>query len=143
MSPRDLQHCRFLPYRWSYMVAIVLTVLHYLCLVALLSIMAAFAIRPHESLVVPIVVALVVCLGTWFVAFLRRRMVRCPLCKGTPLLDSKAATHVKARRLRPLNHGTTAVFGILFTQRFQCMYCGTPYDLLKPSSSRRRVEDAG
>ena len=93
--------------------------------------------RPRDSMVAPLIVAIVLCAVTWFVAFLRRRSVRCPLCKGTPLLDSRASRHVKARRLPPFNHGTTAVLGVIFTQRFRCMYCGTPYDMLKPRSPQR------
>src|SRR5690606_31426555 len=113
------------------------TVLHYLCVVALLSLLAILLSRPSEAMLQPVLVALVLSLVTWLVAFLRRRNVRCPLCKGTPLLDSRAVTHRGARRLRPLNYGNTAVLSVLFTHRFRCMYCGTCYDLLKPPATRR------
>jgi len=73
---------------------------------------------------------------SWVLCFLKRRSARCPLCKGTPFLDTGALTHRKASRLFPLNHGTSAVLSTLFTQRFRCMYCGTRYDLLKRHSSR-------
>ena len=81
--------------------------------------------------------ALAASLATWLISYLRRRSARCPLCKGSPLLESGAVKHAKAYRLRPFNHGATAVLGILFLNRFRCMYCGTPYDLLKRSSIAR------
>jgi hypothetical protein len=85
----------------------------------------------------PLVIAFVASLVSWLVSFLRRRSARCPLCKGSPLLDSGAVKHAKAYRLPPLGYAATAVLGILFLSRFRCMYCGTPYDLLKRSSSAR------
>ena len=72
----------------------------------------------------------------------RRRSARCPLCKGSPLYDSGAVKHAKAHRMRPLNHGATAVLSILFLNRFRCMYCGTPYDMLKaPSTARHKHQE--
>ena len=65
-----------------------------------------------------------------------RRSARCPLCKGTPYLNTGALTHRNATRLFPLNHGTSALLSSLITQRFRCMYCGTRFDLLKRRSSR-------
>ncbi len=137
MSPvRDSKY-RSLPHRRPYHIAVFFTVLHYLCVVAFLSILGVFASRPSEAMLRPVLGMLVLCLATWFVAFLRRRKVRCPLCKGTPLLDSRAVAHPAARRWKPLNYGNTAVLGVLFTHRFRCMYCGTSFDLLKSAGSRR------
>lgn len=68
----------------------------------------------------------------WFVAFFKRRSALCPLCKGTPLLNSRAFTHTRAWRMWPCNHGTTAILSIMATQKFRCMYCGSDFDLLKP-----------
>lgn len=68
----------------------------------------------------------------WFIAFFKRRSAFCPLCKGTPLINSGARAHVRAKRIFPFNHGTTATLSILATQRFRCMYCGSDFDLLKP-----------
>ncbi len=133
---RDSRY-RSLPHRRPYHIAVFFAVLHYLCVVAFLSILGVFASRPGEAMLMPVLGALVLCLATWFVAFLKRRKVCCPLCKGTPLLDSRAVTHPGARRLKPLNHGNTAVLDVLFTHRFRCMYCGTSFDLLKAPGSRR------
>jgi hypothetical protein len=123
-------------------VAVLFTVLHYLCLVATITFTVILAMNPRQEAATPVFIGLGVSMLTWFIAFFRRRSARCPLCKGTPLLNTRASTHVKATRVYPLNHGTTAVLSILFTHRFRCMYCGTPYDLLKvPSSSRHGLNE--
>jgi hypothetical protein len=68
----------------------------------------------------------------WLIAFFKRRAACCPLCKGTPLLNSGAMPHQRARRLPPFNHGVSAMLSIMVRQRFHCMYCASEYDLLKP-----------
>jgi hypothetical protein len=120
-------------------IAVFFTLVHYLCLIALATCGVILALHPSPTVISPLAASAVASLATWLVAFLKRRGARCPLCKGTPLLDTGAAKHAKAFRLRPLNHGSTAVLGILFLHRFRCMYCGTAYDLLKrPTQERRR-----
>ena len=69
---------------------------------------------------------------TTLISFLNRRKVLCPLCKGTPLAGSRAHVHPKATRIFPLDHATSAVFSLIFTQTFRCMYCASRFDLLKP-----------
>ncbi|WP_265594139.1 hypothetical protein [Haloferula sp. BvORR071] len=120
-----------------YNVAVTLTLLHYLCVVGFLTSLVILSLNPKVDSV-ELLIGFVVATGvTWLIAYLKRRSARCPLCKGTPLLDTGASKHAKAYRLRPLNYGSTAVLGILFLHRFRCMYCGTPYDLLKKPSSQR------
>ena len=68
----------------------------------------------------------------WLAAFFKRRSTLCPLCKGTPLLNGGALPHVRAWRIWPFNHGTTATLSIIACQKFRCMYCGSDFDLLKP-----------
>jgi hypothetical protein len=117
--------------------AVLFTLVHYLCLIAVLTCLVIVLLDPARAPVTPLIASAAAALVTWLIAFIRRRSARCPLCKGSPLFDSGAVKHSKAHRLPPLNHGTTAVLGILFTNRFRCMYCGTPYDLLKRSSTQR------
>jgi len=74
---------------------------------------------------------------TWLFSFLKRRNARCPLCKGTPYLNTGAAPHREAVRIPPLNHGITAMLSTILRLRFRCMYCGTPYDFLKPTHKSR------
>ena len=123
--------------------AIFFTLVHYLCGIAFITCVVILLLHPTPmTMVKPLVASALALAVTWLISFLRRRSARCPLCKGSPLLDSGAAKHAKAFRLRPFNHGTTAVLGILFLNRFRCMYCGTPYDLQKRSAVERRRDQA-
>jgi hypothetical protein len=119
----------------SLSVAVFFTLLHYLCVIGFLTSVGIIMAYPTARSVPPATAFAAASLVTWFVSFVRRRSARCPLCKGSPLYDSGAAKHVKALRVRPLSYGTTAVFSILFLNRFRCMYCGTPCDMLKAPSS--------
>lgn len=118
-------------------VAVFFALIHYLCLIAFLTCVVIVILNPKPESIPPMIAAAIASALTWLVSFFRRRSARCPLCKGTPLLGGGAVKHAKAYRLRPLNHATTSVLGILFLHRFRCMYCGTPYDVLKPSSNQR------
>jgi hypothetical protein len=120
-----------------YQFAVFFMLVHYLSIVALITCVVIFFLHPKQASVPPLIGSILATLFTWIVAFVKRRSVRCPLCKGSPLLDGGAVKHAKAYRLPPLNYGNTAVMGILFLSRFRCMYCGTPYDLLKKPSSQR------
>ena len=71
---------------------------------------------------------------TGIIAHFARRSARCPLCQGSPLLNSGALAHRNSYHLPLLSHGTTATLSLLATRRFQCMYCGARYDLFKPLS---------
>lgn len=73
----------------------------------------------------------------WIIGVFKRRSAYCPLCRGTPLINSQARVHTRATRLPPFNHGFTALLSILATHRFRCMYCGTDYDLFKGIARRR------
>lgn len=133
-----LTRARSIHNKQPFAIAVFFTLLHYLCVLGLITCIVILAISPTPRTVIPpLVISFAASLVTWLISFLRRRSARCPLCKGSPLLESGAVKHSRAYRLPPLNHGATAVFGILFLNRFRCMYCGTPYDLLKKSSSAR------
>jgi DNA-directed RNA polymerase subunit RPC12/RpoP len=113
-------------------VAVFLTSLHYLGLVATAAALGGFFLRPSPLASRLLVAGLVFSAITWLISYFKRRAVHCPLCKGTPLINSGAMPHARARRLLPLNHGVSAVLSIMASQKFRCMYCGTDYDLLKP-----------
>ncbi|MDB4508295.1 hypothetical protein N9051_01795 [Akkermansiaceae bacterium] len=68
----------------------------------------------------------------WFISLFKRRKARCPLCKGTSFLNTGAHVHEKATKLPLLNHGQSNMISTIFGQRFRSMYCGMPYDFLKP-----------
>ena len=137
--PADLvSRARSIHNKQPFSVAVFFTLLHYLCLIGMITCLVLVIASPaKQPLVTPLVASVVATLVTWLISYIRRRSARCPLCKGSPLLESGAVKHAKAYRLRPLNHGATAVLSILFLNRFRCMYCGTHYDLLKRSSIDR------
>jgi len=137
LAPETSSRSRSVHDKRPYNIAVLLTLLHYLCVVGLVTSVVIFVIHPVNDCVPPLIASVLACAFTWLVAFLKRRSARCPLCKGSPLLDTGASKHAKAYRLKPLNYGTTAVLGIIFLHRFRCMYCGTPFDLLKKPSRER------
>jgi len=127
---------RSVPYRKAYYTACLWTILHLFSVVSTLSAIVMFFLH-HKSANIGnfkrIIIAGVVCsLITLIVSFTKRRSARCPLCIGTPLLNTGALAHKRSFALGPLNEGFTAVLSIACTQKFRCMYCGTRYDLLKP-----------
>lgn len=105
--------------------------IHCLGLVVSLTALAAVFLHPHA--LAPWIMAGGLAFSglMWLIAYFKRRSATCPLCKGTPLVNSGAMPHVRARRIWPLNHGVSAMLSIMATQRFRCMYCGSDYDLLK------------
>jgi hypothetical protein len=137
---------RSVPHTSPYRVTALLSLLYYLTLVGLFTslvmLVRKYFLRHGD---VTDLLALFLCfilasVIIWITSYIQRRSVKCPLCKGTPLLDTAAAKHIKARRIWPLNYGTTAVLRVTFTQSFRCMYCGTPYDLTRKPSHRIRVK---
>jgi len=127
-----------LPHRRPFVAAALLALLHCLLGVALVALAWVFLVRGDPA-AGPWLLATAIALAlAWLVALPVRRAARCPLCRGTPLLDTRAAPHPKASRVAPLNHGTTALLSLAFRHRFRCMFCGTPFDLLKRRPSRRQ-----
>ncbi len=108
--------------------------IHYLGIVGTVTALTCYVRQPSQLASLLVAGGLVFSACTWMVAFFKRRATFCPLCKGTPLVNSGAHTHAKAIRFFPLNHGTSAMISIITTQKFRCMYCGSDYDLLKPPS---------
>lgn len=78
---------------------------------------------------------------TWLIALLKRRAAKCPLCKGTPLINCGALAHSRAKRIYPFNHGVSAVISVIFTRKFRCMYCGSDFALIKTRSRLRKLQD--
>jgi hypothetical protein len=137
-----VSRARSLPSARPFRVAVFFTSLHYLAILATLTALGMIITHPSQLASGFFVGGLVTGGITWLVAFFKRRSTTCPLCRGTPLLNTGARTHARAWRMFPLNHGTTAIVSILCCQRFRCMYCGSDYDLLKPSSRLHgHVED--
>jgi hypothetical protein len=127
---------RSVPHKKPFVRAVLASLLFYLGLIAVVTSAIAFLSSSPElkqgaaHLLVGLLAA---CCILWFVAFFMRRSAICPLCKSPPFLDNQALKHEKAYRCKPFNYGTTAILNVLVAQRWRCMHCGTPFDLLKPA----------
>lgn len=62
-------------------------------------------------------------------------MTKCALCHGTPLLGKKCRKHLLANKLPGLTYRASAILHLVFTGRFRCMYCSTPFRLGRKSQS--------
>jgi len=136
------QRARSVPYKHAFVVAVIATLLFYLGIIALITCAVAFFAVSKElkqgagytfAIILPVTAFF------WVISYFKRRKATCPLCKCTPFLDNLAHKHQKSFRLRPLNYGTTAVLNAVFTQRWRCMYCGTPFDILKLKKGQEDV----
>jgi len=135
-------NARSLPHRRAFVWAGLLVVLCWLLTLGALTLGYLMLARGRAEVLPWFIATAVAVLLVWTIGYLVRRAARCPLCQGTPLLDNPAAKHRKALRLPPLNHGGTAVLHLLLTHRFRCMYCGTPFDLLRKHDRRAAGRDA-
>ncbi len=136
-----LPRARSLPSSRPFNVAAFFAALQYM---GMITVVTAFLVMFHEpsQLAVRVIVgAIVFSAAMWLIAFFKRRSARCPLCKGSPLINSGARAHSRAKRVYPFNHGVSATLSILATQTFRCMYCGSDFDLLKTPSHLRGSKD--
>jgi hypothetical protein len=145
LSQKETQvsRLRSVPHRKPFVQAVFLYAIHFIGVLASVTTFVVFLIEPSKLATR----VLVLCLGfsaiTWLIAYFKRRSTHCPLCKGTPLINSGALPHKKAVRFFPLNHGVTAILSIIATQKFRCMDCGTCYDMLKsPAHLRGKNQQA-
>lgn len=136
MRPQ-ISRLRSVPDRQPFVRAVFLSSMHYMGILATATTITVFLLEPSPMATK----VLIVCLGftavTWLLAWFKRCATHCPLCKGTPLINTGAITHKKATRIFPFNHGVSATLAIIATQKFRCMYCGTGFDILKDPSHLR------
>jgi hypothetical protein len=132
---------RSVPYRSPYVVAAILGLINFCGAVAILTTLPMFILRPSPLGVRILVASVIFYFVTATASFLKRRHVLCPLCKGTPLSNTRAHVHPKAFRIFPLDYGTSSMIALLFTQTFRCMYCGARFDLLKRRPERKLLAD--
>lgn len=143
------QRARSVPYKRLFVTAVLATVLFYLALIAFLTAIVTFFLAPVElkrGAAYTLVGLLPICAFLWTISYFKRRKATCPLCKCTPFLDNLAHKHQKSFRVKPFNYGTTAILNVVLTQRWRCMYCGTPFDILKSKKGHDYVaykEDKG
>ena len=135
---------RSLPSSGPFNVAAFFSALQYMGMITVITAFILMLLEPSQLAVKVIVSAILFSVVMWLIGFFKRRSARCPLCKGTPLMNSGAHAHSRATRIFPFNHGVSATLSILATQTFRCMYCGSDFDLLKtPSHLRGSREEDG
>lgn len=138
MQPkRSVDGYRSLFHKRAFVSASVLALLQYLSLIAAITLGFILTQARETPVTISFISAIGVFVLSWIIGYFHRSSAKCPLCKGTPLLDSAAVKHKNAFKVRPLNYGTTAQVSLLMSHRFRCMYCGTGFDLLRKSSSSR------
>ena len=135
-KPKALR-ARSLPSSRPFSVAAFFSALHYFGLITTATAFVLFLSEPSQLASKVIVGGLAFSGVTWMIAFFKRRCAYCPLCKGTPMINSGALAHSRASRIYPFNHGVSATLSIIATQTFRCMYCGSDFDLLKKPSYQR------
>lgn len=121
-----------MPYKRPFITALLISAFFYLLLIGTGAALFALMVGPNKNAASLLIGFAGFSAFLWFFSFFKRRSCPCPLCKGTPLLDSGATRHEKAVRFFPLNYGTSNVIRSIARQHFRCQFCGTPFDLLKP-----------
>lgn len=127
---------RTVPYRGPYAWAQILTLFNHAAAVAVLTCVPILLLEPTPRNTKILMGCVAAYIFTSLISFLHRRKVLCPLCKGTPLAASRAHVHPKATRIFPLDHATSALLSLIFTQTFRCMHCASRFDLLKPKPGK-------
>ncbi len=58
---------------------------------------------------------------------------KCALCHGSPLMGKNCRKHVLANKIPFLTYRASTLLHVLFTGRFRCMFCSTPFRLGRKS----------
>jgi hypothetical protein len=110
-------------------VIVLLALTTYLALPATLYFTARLVMEPGagwESWTLGSLVALV---GSLVMGIVLSAMTKCTLCHGTPLLGTSCRKHPLANKLPLLTYRASTILHVLFTGRFRCMFCSTPFRL--------------
>jgi hypothetical protein len=75
------------------------------------------------------VAGLITFTGSLVLGLLLSATTRCSLCHGTPLLGKNCRKHTIANKLPFLTYRASAILHLIFTGRFRCMFCSTPFRL--------------
>ena len=134
------QRARSLPHKYHYRVSVWWATLFCLLVLSILTAGVGFALNGTQFNAFLLIGLIFAAIPVWALGFLARKKASCPLCKGTPFLDSQASKHVKAVRVFPFNYGTTNLLRAFITRRFRCHFCGTPFDMLKTNLTLNREE---
>lgn len=79
------------------------------------------------------VISLTTLMVSLIVGTILSAMTKCALCHGNPMLGKNCRKHTLANKIPFLTYRASAVLHLLFTGRFRCMFCSTPFRLGKKS----------
>ena len=126
---------RSVPFPRPFLKAAFFSALLLLSLVGSITSIVALVILQTQKAAFIAIASILATITIWVISIFVRKSARCPLCQGTPYFNGGAHKHEKATKLPLINHGMSNVIRTLVIQTFRCMYCGQPYDLLKPVSN--------
>jgi hypothetical protein len=73
--------------------------------------------------------SLIALVGSLVLGTVLSAVTKCGLCHGTPMLGKNCRKHVLANKLPCLTYRASAILHLIFTGKFRCMYCSTPFRL--------------
>ena len=73
--------------------------------------------------------SLIAFVGSLVVGTVLSAMTKCSLCHGSPMLGKRCRKHVLANKLPCFTYRASAILHLIFTGKFRCMYCSTPFRL--------------
>lgn len=113
----------------------------YLALPATLYFTIRLLLEPQGDWQKPALGSLIALAVSLILGTLLSAITKCGLCHGAPLMGKNCRKHVLANKLPCLTYRASAILHLIFTGKFRCMFCSTPYRLgtrTESSSHSRR-----
>lgn len=130
-APVRVRRCRHHPRPWKVVCGASLLMLAFLAFITFAWFGGELLLKGDPQKGVYSLVALAVFGMARVLAFLNNRHLTCTLCHGTLLHEKRCLKHAEATRIPGLSYRAATVLSALCTGGFRCMYCGTPYRLVK------------
>ena len=73
--------------------------------------------------------ALITLVASMVLGIVLSAITKCSLCHGTPFFVNRCRKHALANKLPLLSFRASCLAHMLFTWKFRCMFCSTPYRL--------------
>jgi hypothetical protein len=106
-----------------------LALITYAAVPATLYFTARLIIAPDAGWQIWTVGSLVALVVSLVLGILLSATTKCTLCHGTPLMGNKCRKHTLANKLPLLTYRASSIVHLIFTGKFRCMFCSTPYRL--------------
>ena len=106
-----------------------LTLIMYAALPTTLYCTARLIMEPQAGWQMWALGSLITLVASLVLGILLSAITKCTLCHGTPFFWNRCRKHALANKLPFLSYRTSAIVHLLFTWKFRCMFCSTPYRL--------------